>query len=141
GEPASGGASLEASASTDEGVSGEASSEGSSEGSKPKGERWIDQYPPDPMMVELGIWGGVLFPSPNIELFEADPSLTEQGRKQYDLVAPDLGLRAGFYPLRHFGVEAELGAMPASLRDESGKPLIWTGRGHLVGQIGLWRLT
>lgn len=139
-EPASGEVSLAASASSDEGVSGEAASAGKA-GNKPKGERWIDQFPPEPMMLELGVWGGVLFPSPNLELFEADLSLPEQGRKQYNLVAPDLGLRVGFYPLRHFGVEAEAGVMPSSLRDGSGKPLIWTGRGHLVGQIGLWRLT
>lgn len=136
--PAGGEAALEASVSTDDGVSGEATS---SEGRKPKGERWIDRYPPEPMMLELGVWGGVLFPSPNLELFQADQSLPDQGRKQYNLVAPDIGLRVGFYPLRHFGVEAEGGVMPASLRDGSGNPLIWTGRGHLVGQIGLWRLT
>jgi outer membrane protein OmpA-like peptidoglycan-associated protein len=47
----------------------------------------------------------------------------------------------GFYPLQHFGIEVEGGLMPASLRDGSGNPIIWAGRGHLVGQIGLWRLT
>lgn len=141
GEPGAGDASVELAASSDEGVSGQASSPGEGKGRKPKGERWIDQYPPDPMMVELGVWGGVLFPSPNIELFEAELGLPDQGRKQYNLVAPDVGLRAGFYPLRHFGVEAELGVMPSSLRDGSGNPLIWTARGHLVGQLGFWRLT
>ncbi|MFO7561852.1 MAG: OmpA family protein [Enhygromyxa sp.] len=139
GEPAGGEVSLSASASTDDGASGEASA--SDTGRKPKGERWIDRYPPDPMMIELGVWGGVLFPSPNIELFEADLALPEQGRKQYNLLAPDVGVRVGFYPLRHFGVEAEAGVMPASLRDGSGKPVIWAGRGHLVGQLGFWRLT
>lgn len=137
--PAGGEASLEASVSTDEGASGEASA--SDEGRKPKGERWIDRYAPEPMMLELGVWGGVLFPSPNLELFQADQSLPDQGRKQYNLLAPDVGVRVGFYPLRHFGVEAEGGVMPASLRDGSGNPMIWAGRGHLVGQIGLWRLT
>jgi outer membrane protein OmpA-like peptidoglycan-associated protein len=132
-------ASLEASASTDDGASAEADASGSSR--KPKGERWIDQFPPDPMMLELGVWGGVLFPSPRIELFAADELLPEQGRKQYGLVAPDVGVRLGFYPIRHFGVEGELGLMPASLRDGSGNPTIWAGRGHLVGQIGKWRLT
>lgn len=132
-------ASVGASASTDDGVSSEASAEDS--GRKPKGERWIDRYPPDPMMIELGVWGGVLFPSPILELFEPDLSLADQGRKQYGILAPDVGLRLGFYPLRHFGIEAEGGVMPASLRDGSGKPTIWAGRAHLVGQIGLWRLT
>jgi outer membrane protein OmpA-like peptidoglycan-associated protein len=112
-----------------------------SEGRKPKGERWIDRYPPDPMMLELGVFGGVMFPSPNIELFEATLDLPNQGFKQYGVVSPDVGLRVGFYPLRHFGVEAEAGVMPSTLRDGSGRPVIWAGRGHLVGQIGLWRLT
>jgi len=104
-------------------------------------QRWIDKHAPEPMMLELGVWGGVLFPSPQLELFEADQDLPDQGRKQYGLLAPDVGVRLGFYPLRHFGIEAEGGAMPASLRDSGGKPVIWAGRGHLVGQIGLWRLT
>ncbi|WP_181234295.1 OmpA family protein [Enhygromyxa salina] len=134
-------ASLEASASTDDGGSASADASASNENARPKGERWIDRFPPDPMMLELGVWGGVLFPSPQLELFEADRSLPQQGRKQYGILAPDVGVRLGFYPLRHFGIEAEGGVMPASLRDSGGKPIIWAGRGHLVGQIGLWRLT
>jgi len=122
-------------------ASADGSSEGEGEGRKPKGERWIDQHAPERGMAEVGVYGGVFFPSPRIELFGADLSLPEQGRKEFNLVAPDVGLRGGFYPLRHFGVEAELGVMPASLRDGSGNPLIYTARGHLVGQIGKWRLT
>jgi outer membrane protein OmpA-like peptidoglycan-associated protein len=134
-EGSGGGAgSVRLSASTEDGASAEADGDAD-------GERWIDRYAPDPMMVELGVWGGVLFPSPTLELFEADLGLPDQGRKQYGIVAPDVGLRVGFYPLRHFGIEAEGGVMPASLRDGSGNPIIWAGRGHLVGQIGLWRLT
>jgi outer membrane protein OmpA-like peptidoglycan-associated protein len=131
--------SLGGSASTDDGVSGEA--DASSDEPKEKGQRWIDRYAPENGMIELGVWGGVLFPSANLELFEADLSLPNQGRKQYGLVAPDVGLRIGYYPLRFFGIEAEGGVMPASLRDGSGNPVIWAGRGHLVGQLGLWRLT
>jgi outer membrane protein OmpA-like peptidoglycan-associated protein len=131
--------SLGGSASTDEGVSGEA--EASDNEPNPAGERWIDRFAPEPHMVELGVWGGIMFPSPNMELFEADLALPDQGRKQYGLVAPDIGLRVGYYPIRHFGIEAEVGVMPASLRDGSGNPTIWAGRGHFVGQIGLWRLT
>ncbi len=126
--------------STEDGAEASADGDGERE-PEAGGERWIDRYAPDPMMVELGVWGGVLFPSRNLELFEADLNLPDQGRKQYGLVAPDIGVRAGFYPLRHFGIEVEGGVMPASLRDGSGNPIIWAGRGHLVGQIGLWRLT
>lgn len=137
--PGGGEASVGASASTEDGAAAEASSD--SESDDGDGERWIDRYAPDPMMVELGIWGGVLFPSPSLELFEAELGLPEQGRKRYGILAPDVGVRVGFYPLRHFGIEVEGGVMPASLRDGSGNPIIWAGRGHLVGQIGLWRLT
>lgn len=137
--PGEGEASVGVSASTDDGAAAEADADSDSDSNSD--ERWIDRYAPDPMMVELGIWGGVLFPSPTLELFEAELGLPGQGRKQYGILAPDVGVRVGFYPLRHFGIEAEGGVMPASLRDGSGNPIIWAGRGHLVGQIGLWRLT
>jgi outer membrane protein OmpA-like peptidoglycan-associated protein len=138
GEPASGEVSVGASASTDDGVATDADADADRGG---KDKPWIKRFTPDPMMLELGVWGGVLFPSPTLELFQADLTLADQGRKQYGLFAPDVGVRVGFYPLRHFGVEAEGGVMPASLRDGSGNPIIWAGRGHLVGQIGLWRIT
>ena len=133
------GASGEVSVSTEDGAKADGESEG--ERDDEGDERWIDRYAPDPMMVELGVWGGVLFPSPTLELFQAELGLPDQGRKQYGIVAPDVGVRAGFYPLRHFGIELEGGVMPAHLRDGTGNPIIWAGRGHLVGQIGLWRLT
>ncbi|NVB41558.1 OmpA family protein [Pseudenhygromyxa sp. WMMC2535] len=127
------GVSTTASISLGEGSNAEANTDA-------EGQRWIDKFPPEPMMLELGIYGGVFFPSPIIELFEPDLALPDQGRKQFSLVAPDIGLRAGFYPLRHFGVEAEGGAMFGKLR-EGGSAQMWHARGHLVGQIGLWRLT
>jgi outer membrane protein OmpA-like peptidoglycan-associated protein len=139
--PGEGEASVGVSASSEDGATAEADAESDSDSEDRDGERWIDRYAPDPMMVEVGIWGGVLFPSPNLELFEAELGLPGQGLKQYGILAPDVGVRAGFYPLRHFGIELEGGVMPASLRDGSGNPIIWAGRGHLVGQIGLWRLT
>jgi outer membrane protein OmpA-like peptidoglycan-associated protein len=140
--PGEGEASLGVSASSEDGVAAEADADSDSdESGDADRERWIDRHAPDPMMVEIGIWGGVLFPSPTLELFEAELGLPGQGRKQYGILAPDVGVRAGFYPLRHFGIELEGGVMPASLRDGSGNPIIWAGRGHLVGQIGLWRLT
>lgn len=123
-------------------VSTEASSESVESEPEPEPEdRWIDRFAPEPHMIEVGVWGGLMFPSPNLELFQADRSLPSQGYKQFGILAPDVGVRVGYYPLRHFGVEAEGGLMPASLRDGSGNPLVWAGRGHLVGQIGKWRLT
>ncbi|PRP91630.1 Outer membrane porin F precursor [Enhygromyxa salina] len=102
---------------------------------------WIKRWAPERNMLEVGIYGGVLLPTPNHELFMPDLGLPEQGFKPLGAVAPDLGARVGYYPLRFFGVEAEGGVMPASLRDEDRGALLYTVRGHLVGQLGLWSIT
>ena len=104
-------------------------------------QKWIKRWAPEPMMGEIGIYGGVLLPTPNHEWFGADLDLPAQGFKQLKVVSPDIGLRAGFYPLRFFGVEAEGGVMPSSLRDGSGSAMLYTVRGHLVAQLGLWSIT
>ncbi|KIG14284.1 putative internalin [Enhygromyxa salina] len=104
-------------------------------------QKWIKRWAPERNMAEIGIYGGVLLPTPNHELFSASLTLPDQGFRQLKAVAPDLGVRAGFYPLRFFGVEAEGGVMPSSTRDDSGSALLYTVRGHLVGQLGLWSVT
>lgn len=134
-------ADTEAEGSASASVSTDASEASADASRSSNGKRWIERFAPEPHMIEVGVWGGVMFPSPNLELFEADLELPSQGYKQYRLLAPDVGVRVGYYPLRHFGVELEGGVMPASLRDGSGNPLLWAGRGHLVGQLGKWRLT
>ena len=103
--------------------------------------KWIKRWAPEPMMGEFGIYGGVLLPTPNHEWFGADLDLPDQGFKPLDVVAPDIGLRAGFYPIRFFGIEAEGGVMPAVLADGTGNPLLYTIRGSLVAQLGLWSVT
>jgi outer membrane protein OmpA-like peptidoglycan-associated protein len=143
-EAESGGdASLEVSttAGTD-GVEGEAEADAPSSGAGDRADKpWIKRWAPERNMAEIGIYGGVLLPTPNHEWFGADLDLPEQGFKPLGAVAPDIGLRAGYYPLRFFGVEAEGGVMPARLSDGSGSPLLYTVRGHLVGQLGLWSVT
>jgi outer membrane protein OmpA-like peptidoglycan-associated protein len=104
-------------------------------------QKWIKRWAPEPMMGEIGIYGGVLLPTPNHEWFQADLDLPDQGFKPLGAISPDIGLRAGFYPLRFFGVEAEGGVMPSKLDDGSGSALLYTVRGQLVGQLGLWSVT
>jgi OOP family OmpA-OmpF porin len=99
---------------------------------------WIDRWAPERNMLELGIYGGVFFPGRNHELFSPDFDLPNQGYQPLSRVAPDLGARVGYYPLRVFGVEAEGGVMPASLADEDGSALLYTARGHLVAQLAFW---
>jgi OOP family OmpA-OmpF porin len=91
-------------------------------------------------MFELGIYGGVFFPARRHELYDTDDALPDQGFKPLRPVAPSLGLRAGYYPLRFLGLEAEGGAMPTRTEDDERAPL-WNLRGHLVGQLGLSSVT
>lgn len=110
---------------------------------------WIERWAPEPTMVEIGIYGGVLLPSPNHELFRPDLDQPAQGFKRLSVVSPDVGLRLGFYPGRFFGFEAEAGVMPSTLRDEDDPmqlytddpALLYTARGHLVLQLGLRSVT
>ena len=92
------------------------------------------------MTGEIGIYGGVLLPTRNHEWFEPSFDLDDQGFKELGRVSPDFGIRGGFYPSRFFGVEAEGGVMPSSVADGS-NALLYTVRGQLVGQLGLWSVT
>jgi OmpA-OmpF porin, OOP family len=102
---------------------------------------WIKRWAPEPHMLELGVYGGIMLLAETHELFGADLGLPDQGYKPLNRVIPDLGVRVGYYPLRFFGVEAEGGVLPASLADGSGPATLYTVRGHLVGQLGLWSIT
>lgn len=107
---------------------------------KRKDKPWIKRWAPERNMGEIGIYGGVLIPSRSLELFQADLTLQDQGFKRYKRVAPDFGLRFGYYPIRFFGLEAEGGAMLGKV-DGGDRATMWTARGHLVGQLGLSSIT
>jgi len=118
-----------------------AKGDAATKGGKPKRKdrKWIKRWAPERNMVELGVFGGVLLPSRALELFEPDIELPQQGFKRYERVAPEVGGRIGFYPSRFFGFEAEGAGMFAQV--EGDRATMWTVRGHLVGQVGLWNLT
>ena len=113
----------------------------SSKLSKRKDQKWIKRWAPEKNMVELGVYGGILLLADTHELFQADLDLPQQGYKPLRSLNPDLGVRVGYYPLKFFGIEAEGGVMPSKLANESGSPLLYTVRGHLVAQLGLWSVT
>jgi len=95
---------------------------------------WIRRYTPRRNMWEVGFFGGVWLPASNIELHDRNvpPPV------RYDL-SSELGLRVGYYPLRHFGLEGELAMMPTRLQTEQ-RAFVSTARAHVVVQLGLWRL-
>ncbi|MGH1344819.1 MAG: OmpA family protein [Nannocystales bacterium] len=104
-------------------------------------QKWIRRWAPERNMWELGIFGGVAFPSANLELFEPDLQLPEQGFKTLKGFAPDVGGRVGFYPLRMLGVEVEGAVIPTSTDVDNQSATVWAGRGHLLVQIPRWSVT
>jgi outer membrane protein OmpA-like peptidoglycan-associated protein len=131
------------------GSSGEGDAAGSADtsvrytepGKKRDESKWIHRWAPQNGMAEVGVYGGVWFPSRHLELYAPNPMLPNSGRQLLRVAAPDFGVRAGYYPLRFVGVEVEGGLMPARLRDSDARALPWTVRGHVVGQLGLWSVT
>ncbi|GMV15516.1 MAG: OmpA family protein [Polyangiaceae bacterium] len=116
-------AAAEGSASTGEGVSLETTSEAGD-----------DNY------IELGLFAGALFPS---EDHNFEDSKTESGARPHlklKSVAPDFGLRAGYYPVRFVGLEIEGAFMPTK-DEKDGKANLSAFRGHLVGQMPLGGVT
>ncbi len=102
--------------------------------------QWIHRWAPEPNTTEYGIYGGMFVTSRRIELFEADFERRDQGYRPFVRLAPDIGLRAGFFPIPWLGAEIEAGAMPT--RTEIGQgALLWTARGAVVGQLALWSVT
>jgi len=102
--------------------------------------KWIKRWAPERNMGEVGVYGGILVPSRSLELFEAERGLPDQGFKQFERVAPDFGLRLGYYPIRFFGLEVEGGPMLAETTAGQ-RATMWTARGHFVAQLGLASIT
>ncbi|MCA9711725.1 MAG: OmpA family protein, partial [Myxococcales bacterium] len=95
---------------------------------------WIRRYTPRPGMWEVGLYGGLWLPADDIELH--DRNLPPPVR--YDTGAV-LGLRFGYYPLRHLGLEGELAMIPTRVQTEQ-RAFVSTARAQVVLQLGLWRL-
>lgn len=104
-------------------------------------DKWIHRWAPQRNMAEIGVYGGVWFPSRHLELFEPTEGFEDDGHQLLRVVAPEVGVRAGYYPLRFLGVEIEGGAMPTRTLGSDGRATAWTVRGHIVGQLGLWSIT
>ena len=113
----------------------------SSRGEPRDRDKWIYRWAPVRNMGELGIYGGVWFPSKHLELFDPVAGLVNNGWQRLNLVSPEIGLRAGYYPLRFLGVELEGGVMPTKTRSTDAGVTAWTFRGHVVAQLGLWSIT
>lgn len=112
-------------------ANGEASAEDAEDPAKQR--PWIKRWTPRRNMWEVGIFGGLWIPSSQIELHDRNlPPI------RFDTGAV-LGLRAGYYPLRHFGLEGELAMMPTRVETEQ-RAFVSSARAHAVLQLGLYRI-
>lgn len=107
---------------------------------RPAATPWIRRHPPRRNMFHLGVFGGVLFPARDIELFETDDTQPDQGFKSYRSFAPELGARLGFFPLDFLGLEAEGAVGLGQVEGDAGAAL-WALRGHVIGQIPRFSVT
>ncbi|EDM78971.1 OmpA domain protein [Plesiocystis pacifica SIR-1] len=139
-------ASAEGSASVAvDGGGASAKSEGKARTRGNENDRWIDRWAPEPNMFEVGLFGGVIFPHPDLELFQDNPDAPDRGYRRWSPIGPDFGLRFAYMPLRHFGAEAEGAAMPMRVGFGEDGPTnsatMYTARAHLLGQVGNWSIT
>jgi outer membrane protein OmpA-like peptidoglycan-associated protein len=96
---------------------------------------WVQRWAPERNMLELGVFGGMLIPARDLELFEPRRGRPRQGFLPLAILAPEVGVRVGYFPLRFLGIEAEGASMPTSTLEEGYGVQMWAARGHLVGQL------
>ncbi|MCB9650293.1 MAG: hypothetical protein H6730_27450 [Deltaproteobacteria bacterium] len=82
------------------------------------------------MHLEVGGFVGLLFPSSKHELYDWENAQ----HRELKSVAPDFGLRAGFFPFKYVGAELEGALMPSGAKDGAGSALIYNIRAHAVLQ-------
>jgi len=91
---------------------------------------YLERYKPERGAWELGLFGGVSFPSKRHELYEPGRSSSQQGFSPAGII----GARVGYFPLTFLGAEFEGMAMPTAAKDDSSAGM-WSARGHLVAQL------
>ncbi len=122
------GGSASFSFSSDSGASSSAEGDANAKG-------YMSKYRPEDGLVEVGIFGGVLFPS-------KDHNFQDEARphQAFKSIAPDIGLRVGYYPLSFLGAELEGAVMPTRTKDDDESAGLWAVRGHVVGQLPMYSI-
>jgi OOP family OmpA-OmpF porin len=136
-QDASGSAGVSASTSTKEGASADASADASAKpppaaksaaAADPPYEPYEPGYPPEYSLLEIGIFGGVLFPA-------ADHNLRYELWPHYELkTAPEIGARLGYYPASWLGLEGEVMGAMSKVEGTNGASAMYGARGHIVLQ-------
>lgn len=105
---------------------------------------WLRRYLLTRHRLEPGVFAGLFAPNANHELYDRSKTWAP-----YAKVAPTLGLRLAYFPLRFLGGEVEGavtpttigcatdGAMPDMAACAGGRALLYAARGHLIAQLPL----
>lgn len=95
---------------------------------------WFTKHLPVDGMFELGMGLGILFPASdhNLQL--------ERAVHQTIGNAAELFVRGAWLPIRFAGIEAEAAVGTTSTKDGV-QSYPWALRGHVIGQLPLWRVT
>ena len=88
-------------------------------------------YPPDGHLLEVGVFGGVFFPSKHQNWRD------EAHRRHLYARAPELGARVGYYPLSFLGLEGEAMGARSKVKIDQSRAMVYAGRGQLVLQAPL----
>jgi len=94
---------------------------------------WIKRHRPTRNQIELGIYGGILLPAKDHELYNPDDASTTY--QPYKTVAPDIGLRFGYYPLSFLGLEIEGGVAPTKTATSNQSAVLGMFRGYGIFQL------
>ncbi len=126
---------LSASAQEEASASGSLSLGGSEGSASASGAGWMGQYTPEAGLIELGVFGGLIWMSDDHNLRKV-----EDTHYTFKRPALELGLRVAYFPLSFLGAELEGALGPgASAGDESA--MLWAARGHVIGQLPGARIT
>jgi len=129
---ASGGASVSTSeGAASEGTATAAAPVAPAATAEPAYEPYQRGYPPENNLLELGIFGGAIFPS-------ADHNFRYQAYPQRELaIGGEFGARLGYYPVTFLGVEAEAMSAASRIKGTEISAAIYAGRVQAVLQAPL----
>ncbi len=96
---------------------------------------WIVEYKPVRGMWELGAFGGAFIIDQPHDFY--DPTL---GFRQLKKAAPDVGVRAAYYPLSFLGVEGEFSAIWSTAKYAKAPVFLYGLRLNGILQLPLFRL-
>jgi OOP family OmpA-OmpF porin len=95
----------------------------------------MEQLKPVDNLAELGLITGLMFPSGSLNL------QSQYAAHQTLSVAPELGVRGAYFPIKYVGGELEYVAGFSKTSADSQSATLWALRAQVIGQYPEWRVT